>query len=646
MHRIIKTLALVIVATLPVLGKAQPPDTLASYTWDYPNESESVTCIRPTQDGGLILSGGTNFGPAPNGPSAWIMKTDSEGTEIWSRLDSGGIGDYSDYIEQTSDGGFIECGETWSYSPYNDWDAYVRKLDADGNQVWARLLGADNTLDYALCVREVPAGGYVTFAEIGDEMTVVRLGPHGGVWWQRSFPSEFTDEANFIEPTQDGGFLLACSYYNDAFMVVKLSQSGVIEWYNTYDEPYGTVAECVRELPDGTIVASGSGFYPAWELRQWYVFRLTAQGEVMWEHIPTGLYSQSAEEIWLTSDGNFVVGGWSQGSEPDWIMEYWLKKYDLEGNVLWELAVPGGDARSVCQMRDGSYAFGGNHRPDIGSDSDAFHVIKTHPEVEISLVPQTTVVPPGGGTITYSASLSNILVDPTPLTAWASVISPAGALVPMQQLPVTFQPGGSFDVPALNLNVPAWAPPGDYTYEIHIGAEYGDPMTNMGLGAFEFTKEGGVGRSDSGALNSAAGDQATLTYELDTPGDFTAWPMAEDALSSLFNGSASNPYATASITTESEANPGHPDEFTLSAYPNPFNAATTVSVTLPESAELTAVVYNVQGRVVARLADAESISAGRHTFTLDASYLASGMYLIRAMVPGQLDQVQKVMLVR
>jgi Arylsulfotransferase (ASST)/Secretion system C-terminal sorting domain len=89
-----------------------------------------------------------------------------------------------------------------------------------------------------------------------------------------------------------------------------------------------------------------------------------------------------------------------------------------------------------------------------------------------------------------------------------------------------------------------------------------------------------------------------------------------------------------------------PAAFTLlPAYPNPFNPSSTVSVNLSESAELKLGVYNVLGEQVALLAD-ELRGAGHHEFTFNGQNLASGLYLVRASVPGQFDQVQKVMLLR
>ncbi|HEX05436.1 MAG TPA: T9SS type A sorting domain-containing protein, partial [Bacteroidetes bacterium] len=82
-----------------------------------------------------------------------------------------------------------------------------------------------------------------------------------------------------------------------------------------------------------------------------------------------------------------------------------------------------------------------------------------------------------------------------------------------------------------------------------------------------------------------------------------------------------------------------------SAYPNPFNPTTMISVSLPKTADLTVAVYNVTGQQVAELADA-SYGAGTHQFTFDASGMASGLYFVRATVPGQMNQVQKVVLMK
>lgn len=78
---------------------------------------------------------------------------------------------------------------------------------------------------------------------------------------------------------------------------------------------------------------------------------------------------------------------------------------------------------------------------------------------------------------------------------------------------------------------------------------------------------------------------------------------------------------------EGSGNSQTPGAYRLSAaYPNPFNPTTAVSVALPAPGELTVAVFNTKGQQVATL--------------------ASGLYFVHAKVPGKLNAMQKVMLVK
>ncbi len=67
-----------------------------------------------------------------------------------------------------------------------------------------------------------------------------------------------------------------------------------------------------------------------------------------------------------------------------------------------------------------------------------------------------------------------------------------------------------------------------------------------------------------------------------------------------------------------------------SNYPNPVSVETTVSFALPAADHVTLAVFDMCGREVARLADAE-YPAGSHQAAWDASGLPEGSYLLRLM---------------
>ncbi|MCB2198630.1 T9SS type A sorting domain-containing protein [bacterium] len=82
-----------------------------------------------------------------------------------------------------------------------------------------------------------------------------------------------------------------------------------------------------------------------------------------------------------------------------------------------------------------------------------------------------------------------------------------------------------------------------------------------------------------------------------------------------------------------------------SAYPNPFNPTMTVEISLPQASPLRVEAFDVLGRRVALLHQGRA-EAGVRQFVLDGSSLSSGAYFVRATVPGKMNQVRKVVLMK
>ncbi len=80
-------------------------------------------------------------------------------------------------------------------------------------------------------------------------------------------------------------------------------------------------------------------------------------------------------------------------------------------------------------------------------------------------------------------------------------------------------------------------------------------------------------------------------------------------------------------------------------YPNPFNPATTIEFTLSQPGPTTLAVYNMLGQKVATLVN-ESLEAGRHAYTLDASDFASGIYFYTLYSGSSQVATRKMALIR
>jgi spore coat protein A len=92
-------------------------------------------------------------------------------------------------------------------------------------------------------------------------------------------------------------------------------------------------------------------------------------------------------------------------------------------------------------------------------------------------------------------------------------------------------------------------------------------------------------------------------------------------------------------------NPAVPSVFELSQnYPNPFNPTTEIRFSLPEANHVSLKVYNSIGQEVATLINADA-PAGYHTVKLDASEMASGIYIYK-IEAGSFVQTKKMILMK
>lgn len=85
-------------------------------------------------------------------------------------------------------------------------------------------------------------------------------------------------------------------------------------------------------------------------------------------------------------------------------------------------------------------------------------------------------------------------------------------------------------------------------------------------------------------------------------------------------------------------------DFSLSAYPNPFNPNTIISFSLPETHMVRLSMYNVSGRIVRELAHS-TFAAGSHQIVFDGSDLPTGVYVARISI-GEYERSAKLLLIK
>jgi len=147
--------------------------------------------VRQTTDGGYIVAGHTDFAVGGSLGDIWILKLDSSGNILWQKKYGGSSKDRARSIQQTTDGGYILTGHTWSYGAgYKD--TWVLKLDSGGAVQWQKTYGG-SAKDTAQSIQQTTDGGYIvagsteSFGAGLEDVWVLKLDSGGNIQWQKAY---------------------------------------------------------------------------------------------------------------------------------------------------------------------------------------------------------------------------------------------------------------------------------------------------------------------------------------------------------------------------------------------------------------------------------------------------------------------------
>ncbi len=503
--------------------------------------------------------------------------------------------------------------------------------DGAGNtEVWVEHV-VDNAYNSAHCVFaiDVDSDGDVDVlgaAKDDDDVT----------WWENDGTNNVD---NWTEHTVDGAFDGANGIYardvdddGDIDILGAASYADDITWWE--NDGTNNVDNWTEHTIDGAFTGAQ------------YVYAEDMDGDGDIDVL--GTCRDDDDVTWWENDGTNNVDNWIEHTvcdDFDWAAGVYASDVDGDGDTdILATAVTGGEV--AWWENDGTNNVANWTEHTIDGDFDgAFYVLAMDMDedgdidvlgsavyaqeitlweqvgpvelpnlFDVTLIAQPMLHVQRGGYFQYDAVIHSLLPTFRYVDIWTVAVLPNGdeygPVWLIEQLPIA--PGGVLFASGLGQQIPGNAPLGSYTYRMYAGRF---PYAVVGSDEFDFEIVAG---------NTAPGNSSTH------------WRA--DGVHSAFTHSA--------VTTKASDNDGLPLQYECSAaYPNPFNPTTTIHVNLPETADLSVAVYNVTGQFVMQLADGEH-SAGTHGLVFDASHLASGLFFIRTVVPGELNDVQKVMLVR
>jgi hypothetical protein len=188
------------------------------------------------EDGYAIAGYAQSYGIS--GLDVYLFRVDSVGNVLWDSLYGGPHYDKGFDLELTSDSGFIIVGVE-DVNPGLG-NAYIIRTDSSGKQMWTRIVGGSAS-DWAVDVTSLHGSNYAitgmteSMGNGGRDVLLIRIDDNGSVFPLLTFGGADDDTGSSIIPSTFGGFVIAGSTlsnrtYNDAY-IIKTSSQG-------YAEPY------------------------------------------------------------------------------------------------------------------------------------------------------------------------------------------------------------------------------------------------------------------------------------------------------------------------------------------------------------------------------------------------------------------------
>lgn len=397
--------------------------------------------------GGYSESGisGDKTQPSQGSSDYWIVKTDSNGVKQWDARYGGTSVDQLTCLQQTKDGGYILGGISFSgiggdktKASKGSSDYWIVKINAKGKKQWDADFGG-TSIDELHSIVQTSDGGYIlggaSFSNISGDKTqnskggkdfwIVKIDSNGVKQWDADFGGNLFEELFTIQQSKDGGYIMggySLSGVNGDktdpsrgrydYWVVKTDAAGVKQWdagYGGSDDDWLTQ---IRQTNEGGYIIggwswsgnSGDKTQPTKGDNDYWIIKIDKNGVRQWDADFGGSSNDYLNPIEQTADGGYILGGYSSspisGDKTQATQggtDYWMVKTDANGKKQWDADFGGNDfdfLYDLKQTKDGGYVLGGysasNTSGDKTQDSKGLNdywIVKTNADGSLCNIP-------------------------------------------------------------------------------------------------------------------------------------------------------------------------------------------------------------------------------------------------------------------
>ncbi|MCH8904551.1 MAG: T9SS type A sorting domain-containing protein, partial [Bacteroidetes bacterium] len=266
-----------------------------------------------------------------------IIRTDSIGNLLWSKLYGGPVGSrFYAFLEYNSNK-YLAVGEHQYSAPY-DIDAYFVMIDSAGDTVWTKQYGGSNwDAMYSAVLtsnKEIISVGHTKSYGAGNsDVWVVKMDSMGDTLWTRAYGGTQDDFGYSIEKTPDGGFIIAGATENfgadsvDVYLL-KIDSVGNLQWQRLFGGSGSDYGVDVKSTVDGGMILTGrrdTNYYGV------YVIKLDSNGCLTLEANFTYNFQTSFAVGFIDSSLNSLSWHWSFGDGDTSVLQNPAHTYSSYG---------------------------------------------------------------------------------------------------------------------------------------------------------------------------------------------------------------------------------------------------------------------------------------------------------------------------